>query len=80
MTEALVVAAVLMLPCLVSTIMIVRRSLRRIELALESLARQQGNSDPVASGLARRMLELQHGRFLQSHRVRDPRVTESDKR
>ena len=75
----LVVAALLSLPYLVAVIMLVRSS-RRIERALEAIRLQQVEQDPVASGLTRRMLELQQGRFLQSHRVRDPRVTESDAR
>lgn len=75
----LVVAALLSLPYLVAVIMLVRSS-RRIERALEAIRLQQIEQDPVASGLTRRMLELQQGRFLQSHRVRDPRVTESDAR
>lgn len=53
------------------------RLMNSIKRALEQI-RQQVEQDPIASGLTRRMLELQQGRFLQSHRVRDPRVTEGD--
>lgn len=52
-------------------------SSRRIERQLHAIFKQQSEQDPVASGLNRRMLELQQGRFAPAVRALNPGPTNS---